>query len=243
MANSEQAIKVYAVIDEQSIRTLVRPQLFDIFNIQSESESYTLFSCSGQSTCSGRGVNALAVEALDGSCQFNLSTFIECDEILDNKWEIPTPEIADKYLHLQDIADHLMPLDSKINIIFFNRRDLGDAHHVLEQRIGPPNVSNAQKPHLGWVIVEEGCLERTNRSDVAVANKIAVMSDGRTTLSTPCPNNIIVKENLLKQIQYDAVFIHPHKMNQSDKTFFQISHDDDKPGLSVNDEEFLSIMN
>lgn len=118
LANSEQAIKVFAVIDEQSIRTLVRSQLFDIFNIQSESGSYTLFSCSGQSTCSGRGVNALAVEALDGSCQFNLPTVIECDEILVNKCEIPTPEVADKYLHLQDIADHLMPLDSKINILF-----------------------------------------------------------------------------------------------------------------------------
>lgn len=61
-ANSEQAIKVDADIDEQSNRTLARSQLFDFFNIQSESESCTLFSCSRQSTCSGRRVDGLVVE-------------------------------------------------------------------------------------------------------------------------------------------------------------------------------------
>lgn len=129
--NSEQAIKVYAVIDEQSNRTLARSQLFDFFNIQSESESYTLFSCSGQSTCSGRRVNGLVVEALDGSCHFNLPTVIECDEIPDNRGEIPTPEVAEKYFHLREIADHLMPLDSEINILLLIGRDLGDAHHIF----------------------------------------------------------------------------------------------------------------
>lgn len=67
-------------------------------------------------------------------------------------------------------------------------------------------------------------------------------SDGRTTLSTPCPNNIIVKENQPKQIQCDAVFKHPHKNEPIGLNIFQTSHDDDKPGLSVNDKEFLSIM-
>lgn len=36
--------------------------------------------------------------------------------------------------------------------------------------------------------------------------------------------------------------IHIKGTNRKKKKF-QISHDDDKPGLSVNNEEFLSIMN
>lgn len=238
----ECAIKVYAIIDEQSNCTLARSELFDFFNIQSESEAYTLFSCSGQSTCSGRKVNGLVVESIDGSCRFNLPTVIECDEIPANRQEIATPEVADTYPHLQDIAIHMMPLDEDVNILLLIGRDLGDVHHVLEQRVGPPNTPHAQKLHLGWVIVGEVCLGRTHRPDVVVANKVSVMSDGRNTLATPCPNNIIVKETLPKQIQCDALLKHPQGNEPIGQNIFQTSPDDDKPGLSVEDKEFLAIM-
>lgn len=104
-----------------------------------------------------------------------------------------------------------MPLDSEINILLLIGRDLGDAHHILEQRIGPPNTPYAQKLQLGWVIVGEVCLGRTHRPDVVVANKVAVMSDGRTTLSSPCQNNNTVRETLPKQIQCDAILKHPQR--------------------------------
>lgn len=99
-----------------------------------------------------------------------------------------------------------------------------------------------QKLKLGWVIVGEVCLGRTNRPDVVVANTVAVMYDGRSTLSTPCPNNIIVKELLPKQIQGDAIFKHPQRNGPIGQHIFQTSHDDDKPELSVEDKEFLAIM-
>lgn len=67
-----------------------------------------------------------------------------------------------------------MPLDLEINILLLIGRDLGDAHHITEQRIGPPYAPYAQKLKLGWVIVGEVCLGRTHRPDVVVANKVAV---------------------------------------------------------------------
>lgn len=118
----------------RAIVPLLDHNCFFFFDIQSESESHTLLSCSGQSTCSKRRVNGLEEKALDGSCRFDLPTVIECNEIPENKDEIPTPEVADKLFHLQDIADYLMPLDSEIYILLLIERDLGDAHHVLEQR-------------------------------------------------------------------------------------------------------------
>lgn len=89
----------------------------------------------------------------------------------------------------------------KNNTLLLIERDFGDAHHVLEQHIGSPNAPYAQKHHLGCVIVGEIWLERTHRPDVVVANKVVAMSDGRTSFTTSCPNNIIFKENLPKQIQ------------------------------------------
>lgn len=37
-------------------------------------------------------------------------------------------------------------------------RDLGEAHHVQEQRTGPIRTQCAQRLTLGWVIVGEACL-------------------------------------------------------------------------------------
>lgn len=71
-------------------------------------------------------------------------------EIPDNKDEIPTPEVADKYSLLQDIADYLMPLDSEIDILPLIGRDLCDARRILGQRIGPSNDSYAHKLQLGY---------------------------------------------------------------------------------------------
>lgn len=66
-----------------------------------------------------RRVKWLELEALDGCCRFDLPTAIACYEIPDNKDKIPTPEEADKFIHLQYIAGYLMPLDSEIYIFLW----------------------------------------------------------------------------------------------------------------------------
>lgn len=76
-------------------------------------------------------------------------------EIPDNKDEIPTPEVADKYSLLQDIADYLVPLDSEIDILPLIGRDLCDARRILGQRIGPSNDSFAHNFNL---VIEDVCL-------------------------------------------------------------------------------------
>lgn len=130
---------MYAVIDEKSNRTLARSQLFDLLKFRVNLNSrHCLRAADNQLVA--EEVTGLVVEPLEGSCHFNLPTVIECDEIPDNRCEIPTPEVADKYFHLRDIAEHLMPLDSDINILLLISRDLGDAQHILEQRIGPTNA-------------------------------------------------------------------------------------------------------
>lgn len=45
----------------------------------------------------------------------NLPALVECDSILQDKREIPTPELA-RFPHLQGIADELPPFDSDANI-------------------------------------------------------------------------------------------------------------------------------
>ena len=158
-----------------------------------------MFSCSGRSTCSGRRAHDFVIESIDGSYQLNIPTIIECDDIPNNRQEIPTPEVANAYPHLSEIASELHPLEKDMEILLLIGRDLGEAHHGLEQRIGLPRSPYAQKIDFGWVVIGDVCLGRTHRPDTVVANKVTVLPNGRITLCDPCPCNVVVKKKLTSE--------------------------------------------
>lgn len=59
-------MKGYAIIDDQSNHTLARAQHFDYFKVNSAPERYSLQSCGGKTTLSGRSYSGFVVESLDG---------------------------------------------------------------------------------------------------------------------------------------------------------------------------------
>jgi hypothetical protein len=65
--NPENIVQMYAVIDDQSNRSLASPEFFNLFNIKEKPENYTLSTCSGRArsfkcgkciTTSGVGIPA-----------------------------------------------------------------------------------------------------------------------------------------------------------------------------------------
>lgn len=84
-----------------------------------------------------------------------MPTLIECNQIPSARDEIPTPEIAAQYSHLQAIQVQISPLNDQADILLLIDRDFPEAHHILDQRIGPKNTPYAQRLHLAWVIVGE----------------------------------------------------------------------------------------
>lgn len=89
-------------------------------------------------------------------------------------------------------------------------RDLSDEHHVhLRSALDILTLHSSEtSSRIGY------CW----RTLVVVTNTITSMSDKKTTFSTLCSNNFIVKKNLPKQIQCDAIFKHP-KRNDHFRTF------------------------
>lgn len=161
----------------------------------------------------------------------------------DNLWEtripnvrgeIPSPAVARHHAHLADIADNIPEIDNAAPVVLLIGRDLPEAHHVLEQTTGPRNSPYAQKLSLGWVVIGETCLNKFHRPDTVVVNKTYLMQNGRLSICKPCPNNFEIKESPrigdTKSIQNipDPIFVR-------DK-------DDDKVGPSIEDREFLKIM-
>lgn len=99
---------------------------------------------------------------------------IECPEIPNDVTEIPTPDVAQHFPHLQGISNMIPPYDPDAPIGLLIGRDVTEAHHVLDQIIGPKDTLFAQRLHHGWVIIGEACLERTRTPFMVSSKKTSV---------------------------------------------------------------------
>ncbi|KAK3099523.1 hypothetical protein FSP39_005709 [Pinctada imbricata] len=231
----EKAVKVYAIIDEQSNRTLVRSELLDQLGERSEALPYTLTSCTGSTTVTGRRAKGYTIQSLDGSSTMDLPDMIECSEIPNDRSEIATPEVANLHTHLRCIADRIPELDPNAGIHLLIGRDLGEAHQIEQQILGVnKNAPFAQKLKLGWVVVGEVCLGKLHKPNYLNVKRTHVMSDGRGTVFDPCRSNI-----QLKELHMNDNFSSCGHLGDN---VFQRSKDDNKIGLSIEDRKFLQLM-
>ena len=123
--------------------------------------AYMLSSCAGHTSTYGRLASGFVVEPLDGNSQFQLHTLVECNDGPSSRDEIPTPKVAACYPDLQAITNQIPSL-SQADILLLIGRDLPEAQHVLDQRIGPMNTPFAQRLHLSWIVVGEACLGKVH---------------------------------------------------------------------------------
>ena len=95
--NPSETHKMYAIIDDQSNRSLASPAFFDMFNILDKPENYTLSTCSGIIATSGRRGRGFVVESVYCDIHLSLPKLIECDHIPDNRDAIPTPQVVQNH--------------------------------------------------------------------------------------------------------------------------------------------------
>ncbi|XP_052762425.1 uncharacterized protein LOC128205058 [Mya arenaria] len=229
-------IRAYAIIDDQSNRSLVSPQLLDSLKLDSQMVEYSVTSCNGVRVTSGRMASGLMIESLNGDVDFEMSSVFECDAIPNNRQEIPTPEVAAHYAHLQDLREDIPVLDRSAEIQILIGRDLIEAHHVHEQKISSTrNMPYAQKLALGWVIVGETCLGNLNSEDLPSlnVNKTLIVNEGRNSILSPCTNSFRLEE------QYRPF---SESCPDTESDIFKREKQDERPGLSREDREFNQLM-
>lgn len=81
----EKAVKVYAILDDQSNRSLVRSELFNLFDLKGQSSPYSLKTCAGVVETAGRRVHGFQIESIDGQVTLPLPTLIECNQIPNDR--------------------------------------------------------------------------------------------------------------------------------------------------------------
>ncbi|XP_069122241.1 uncharacterized protein [Argopecten irradians] len=215
----------YAIVDDQSNKTLATSEFFDCFCEKGTEIEYTLSSCAGAFTMSGRRAGGYVAESVDGHTKMDLPSLIECNDIPNNKEEIPIPDIAEHYSHLLDIASQIPCLHDDVPISILIGRDMIDAHRVLDQRLGPKNTPFAQKLGLGWILIGQPCGGETHGSNVINVNKTRLLVNGRASVFKPCSNFFKAKETA-----------------QLENCLFERTIEDESRGLSIEDHQFLNIM-
>ena len=88
--NPNISYRVYVVLDHQCNRSLAKSQLFDLFNINGSTAPYTLRACTGIVETAGRRASQIVVESLDGKTRVALPTLLECNNLPDDRSEIPS---------------------------------------------------------------------------------------------------------------------------------------------------------
>lgn len=222
-------VKCYAMLDDQSNTSLAKPELFDMLNVSSDEIEYTINSCSGIHVAHGRRVKDCTLSSIDGSVSYNLPTLLECPDIPNNRNEICTPHDVGFHPHLSAIASSIPEIDNEAQILLLIGRDLVEVHHIHDQITGPPGAPFAQKLGLGWVVIGEMCLGKVHPCNHVTTLKTHVLSNGRASLFPPCENRFVVTE----KVQTDISFFDP---------VFVQTPDDDRPGPSQDDIEFLTMM-
>lgn len=98
---------------------------------------------------SGIRAEVFQIESLDGKTRLHLPSLIECNNILNDRSEIPTPDAASHQPHLRSIAQCIPGLDPNAEMLILLRRDIVRVHKVHQLVSGPHNAPFAQKLDLG----------------------------------------------------------------------------------------------
>ena len=233
--------RVYAIMDEQSNSSLISVELADELGASGPEEKYFLTTCSGtKETKYGRRVTDVVIQSISGVTA-NLPTLIECGNIPQDKREIPTPEMARRFPHLEEIANEIPPLDETANIHLLIGRDAPELLKVREFRNGPKRTPWAQRLSLGWTIIGQMCLDlaggpahvlvrRTSLLPASPINAKRRMVEPQCYELVPCPNQLRVKESFTDRDQ------------GTESDVFQTTREDNDVSLSCEDQRFLEIM-
>ena len=241
--------RVYAIIDDQSNTSLISSELADMLGADGPEERYYLTTCSSDKEVKyGRRVTGLVARSAVNGKQADLPTLVECDRIPEDVKEIPTPEIARRFLHLQGIANEIPAFDQNAGTHILLGRDAPELLKVRAFKNGPRGAPWAQELLLGWTVTGQVCFDRlegpihiqARRTSVKVDSDIpattsvihttdsrgraAVRIDGEEYDVIPCPNQLQIT---------DSLDVHD---------VFHTSPRDNEPSLSCDDRKFLQIM-
>ena len=223
--------QVYAIMDEKSNSSLISTEHADELEASGPEEKYFLTTCSStKETKYGQRITNVVIQSISG-VMANLPTLIECGNIPQDKREIPTPEMARKFSHLQETANEIPPLDETANIHLLIGREAPELLKVREFRSGPKGTPWEQRLSLGWTIISQMCLDLSGGPMHVLVRHLSLANlEQQYYKLVPFPNQLRVKESFIERDQ------------GTESDVFRTTRGDNHVSLSCEDRKFLDIM-
>ena len=112
--NPEVEVKAYALLDDGSDSTFVKTSILEKLGIGGPEITLQLNTMHGQRKVIVKKIEGLIAKAMDeAGCSIELPKTYTRDSIPSCSTQIPTPEVASKWPHLQQIGSQLLPLQDR----------------------------------------------------------------------------------------------------------------------------------
>ena len=221
---SSKTLRCYAILDEQSTTTFAAPEVFDFFQLDAVVMDYTVSTLSGHKTqCQGRVFEGLTVKGIKESTVYELPKVYCTDLIPDTKDEVATPLIVRQHPHIAHLANKFPKFNKAAQVLLLIGRD---SDNLLKTESHGDRAPFAHHTSLGWAVVGNVCVNKKSSLNFKVLRTSLEPPELPTDLKPCFPS--AKGQFFLPEPPEDAVFVR--------------QPDDELPGLSVEDQRFLTII-
>lgn len=165
---------VYALLDDQSDTSFITNSVLERLQVQGEDTRLKLATILGEEVVDCRRVEGLMVTGMKESKSINLPLVYSRATIPASPCQIPRPETAKGWSHLQHVARELSPYLPDVEIGLLIGTNCPLALRPVEIATGGDNDPYGLRTALGWGIIgsmDASCTDCQDNTDVHFANK------------------------------------------------------------------------
>ena len=152
-SHPELKVKVYTLLDDASDTTFIKTDVKDKLGIPGVDSKLILRTMLGSEEIAVSRVEGLVVEKIDQRVQVELPRTYSRDQIPSRRDQIPSPEVAAVWPHLQKIKDKIMPYQESLEIGLLIGCNCPKAIKPKEVILGKGEDPYAVRTLLGWGII------------------------------------------------------------------------------------------
>ena len=176
-------VSVYALLDDGSDSTFVTNSTLRDLGLKGTEVSLKLNTMHGENSIPAQKVEGLVVQKLDKDAVVELPKAYSREAIPARRNQIPTPEMASKWSHLEKIKDKIPPIQNNVEVGLLIGCNCPKALKPKEVILGNDSDPYAVKTELGWGIigpVSPSFLD--DQDDVSTCHRIVTREIGNEKL-------------------------------------------------------------
>ena len=159
-------VLVYALLDNASDTTFVKSSVLKKLGVEGPEVNLKLYTMHGRTEIPVQKVDGLMVERFDKGVQIELPKVYSCDAIPSRRNQIPRPETASRWPHLQRIQDKIPPYQERLEVGLLIGCNCPRALKPREVITGRADDPYAVRTLLGWGIIGPITLVRDTLDEV-----------------------------------------------------------------------------